>query len=385
MRPQSAIVVGAGIGGLAAACALVQRGWQVRVLERAKMLAEIGAGLTLSPNAMRSVTALGIEPQLRPWLSLPPYQISEDPLSGAETNRLVRGESALQQYGAPYAFVHRADLHNTLRQHLQSLSPDALLLGHDCESAVSGETSATVRCSGNRLFDADLIIGADGVRSIVRSALLGADAARYTGFVAWRALLPLDVVPAGSAPAGSAICFGIGKCFVRYLIEPRGLLNVVAFARQNNWVEESWSVPADSATPAALFADWHPALSALWRIVPRSTCFQWGLFDRDPIDSYAFGRVALLGDAAHPMLPFLGQGAALALEDAVVLARALDVDADVPEALARYNAVRQPRGRAAQLESRAAGQRLHGDGGDPREINEETLDYFCYDPLAVPL
>jgi salicylate hydroxylase len=144
-------------------------------------------------------------------------------------------------------------------------------------------------------------------------------------------------------------------------------------------------VPADPEVPARLFDDWHPALSALLRAAPRDRCYKWGLFDRDPIPTYAYGHLALLGDAAHPMLPFLGQGAALALEDAVVLARALGAEPDVAAALQRYDRARQPRGAAAQLESRAAGLRLHGEGESPRQVNEETLDYFAYDPASVTI
>ena len=383
MSKREAIVVGAGIGGLAAAIALARSDWKVRVLERAAELGEVGAGLTLSPNAMRTLAWLGVLPKLEKALFLPPYQISEDPASGAETGRIVRGARAIEQYGVPYAFVHRADLHTALVSSLTELQPDALQTATPCESVEASAMSVRVASSGGRSWTADLVVAADGLRSTVRAALVGADPARYTGFVAWRALLDYSRCPAGTLPAGSAVTWGLGRCFVRYRLEPRQLLNCVAFARQKAWAEESWNVPADPELPARLFDDWHPTLSALLRASPRDRCFQWGLFDRDPIPTYAYGRVALLGDAAHPMLPFLGQGAALALEDAVVLARSLSGSADVTQAVARYSAVRQPRGSAAQLESREAALRLHGEGGDPKTVNEETLDYFKYDATVV--
>jgi salicylate hydroxylase len=385
MQRRDALVVGAGIGGLAAALALARSGWGVRVLERAPALGEIGAGLTLSPNSMRALDWLGLRDALTPHLSLPPYQISEDPLTGAETGRIVRGPRAIEQYGVPYAFIHRADLHAVLANALRALAPDALVMGTACRSVAPADGGAVVTAESGQTWRAALVVGADGLRSSVRASLLGPETARYTGFVAWRALIDYDSAPPGSLPAGSAVTWGLKRCFVRYRLEPRRQLNCVAFAREAAWEREDWSVPADPEVPARLFDDWHPALSALLRAAPGGRCFKWGLFDRDPIDSYAFGPIALLGDAAHPMLPFLGQGAALALEDAVVLARCLEQHADVAKAVARYSSIRQPRGSAAQLESRAAGLRLHGEGVDPSTVNEETLDYFAYDPATVPV
>jgi salicylate hydroxylase len=383
MPTRTALVVGAGIGGVATALGLARQGWDVRVLERAGSLGEVGAGLTLSPNSMRALDWLGLRPALAAHLFAPPYQISEDPLTGAESGRIVRGERAIEQYGVPYAFIHRADLHATLVQVLLSLAPDALLTGVSCESVTPEADGALVTTSTGQQLRAALVIGADGLRSSVRTSLLGAQTARYTGFVAWRALLDYDRAPPGSIPAGSAVTWGLGRCFVRYRLDTRRQLNCVAFAREPQWEPEDWAVPADPEVPARLFDDWHPILSALLRAAPPGQCYKWGLFDRDPIGSYAYGRVALLGDAAHPMLPFLGQGAALALEDAVVLCRALEQYDDIGEAVQRYDRARQPRGSAAQLESRAAGLRLHGEGESPRAVNEETLDYFTYDAANV--
>lgn len=385
MTPGSALIVGAGIGGLALAAGLQRQGWRVRVIERAATLSEIGAGLTVSPNAARALGWLGVMPALQPCLSLPPYQIAEDPLTGVEKSRFVRGPTALAEYGAPYAFVHRADLHGVLRDAVATRDRGAIMLGRAVIGATATADEATVDLEDGTRLTADLVIGADGVKSAVRASLLGESAARYTGFVAWRGLLPFHAVECRAIPAGSAVAWGVGKLFVRYRIDPRAMLNFVSFAKQREWAGESWTIPADPAVPAELFADWHPALSALWRATPAQQCFQWGLLDRDPVERYDYGRIALLGDAAHPMLPFLGQGAALALEDAVVLSRALDVSADVAESLRRYSAARLPRGAAAQLESRAAGARLHGEGGDPRLVNEETLDYFRYDAATVAI
>ncbi len=385
MPRRVALVVGAGIGGLAMAIGLARRGWDVRVLERAPSLGEVGAGLTLSPNSMRALDWFGLRPALAAQLFVPPYQISEDPLTGIESGRIVRGDHAIEKYGVPYAFIHRADLHATLVQVLLSIAPDALLTGVAGVSVRTEADGAVVTTSTGESWRAALVIGADGLRSSMRTALLGAQPVRYTGFVAWRALLDYDAAPPGSIPVGSAVTWGLGRCFVRYRLDARRQLNCVAFAREPQWEAEDWSVPADPEVPARLFDDWHPTLSALLRAARPDRCYKWGLFDRDPIGSYAFGRVALLGDAAHPMLPFLGQGAALALEDAVVLCRALDGCDDIGEAVQRYSRARQPRGSAAQLESRAAGLRLHGDGADPSVVNEETLDYFSYDPATVPV
>ena len=383
---RKALVVGAGIGGLAAALALHRAGWQVQVLERATALGEVGAGLTLSPNAMLAIDWLGLGEPMSSRLSLPPWQVAEDPHTGAEIGRLLRGENAIDEYGAPYAFTHRADLHEVLVAAVSALGDNVILTGKGCCAAGSEADHAWVRTVDGEVFTADIVIGADGLRSAVRTSVAGEETPRFTGFIAWRGLLPYDQVPEGALPAGSAITFGPGRCMVRYRLEHRGLMNFVAFAPQEAWAEESWSVEADPEVPARLFDEWHPALAAILRASRAGSCHCWALFDRDPLPTYTFGRIALLGDAAHPMLPFLGLGAALALEDAVVLGRLLTDGGDPLEALQRYSTARQPRGSAAQLEARRAALRLHGQvEEDPREVNEETLNYFRYDAASVPL
>lgn len=382
---RKALIVGAGIGGLACALALHRAGWQVQVLERAAELGEVGAGLTLSPNAMQAIRWLGVEQAMQTRLSLPPWQVAEDPKTGAEIGRLVRGDAAIREYGAPYAFTHRADLHEVLVAAVKALGEDVILTGRGVCAAGSEDDHAWVRSDDGETFTADIVIGADGLRSAVRTAVAGEETPRYTGFIAWRGLLPYDQVPDGALPVGSAITFGPGRCMVRYRLEHRQLMNFVAFAPQEAWAEESWSVEADPEIPARLFDEWHPALAAVLRASRPGSCHCWALFDRDPLPSYSYGRIGLLGDAAHPMLPFLGLGAALALEDAVVLGRIMAETADPRAALERYSRARQPRGSAAQLEARRAALRLHGQGEDPREVNEETLDYFRHDPATVTL
>ncbi len=382
-RRREALIIGAGIGGLACALALQRTGWRVRVLERASELQEIGAGLTLSPNATRALGWLSVLDSLQGVLSLPPYQVMEDPESGREIGRFTRGARALEEYGAAYAFVHRADLQAGLAAAVRRLDPDAIRVGRDCvEVRAGGDGAAVVFADGSELRG-DLLVGCDGIRSRVRAALHPDESPRYTGYVAWRALVPYAKVSPSALPAGSAVVYGPRKVIVRYRLEPRRLLNVAAFAQRSAWTEEGWNVPADPAEPQALFADWHAGVRDTLAALTPGELFRWGLFDREPIDAYARGSIALLGDAAHPMLPFLGQGAALALEDAVVLARALAAEPAIPRALERYDALRRPRGTEAVLESRAAARRLHGEEGDPRTRNEQTLDYFRYDAGAV--
>jgi salicylate hydroxylase len=383
--PGQALVIGAGIGGLACALGLQRAGWSVRIHEKFAELREVGAGLTVSPNAARALEWLGVFESLRSRFTFPPYQIMEDPISGAEIGRLVRGPLTLEQYGAPYVFIHRADLHAGLAAAVRERDSDAIVLGRECVAVRSDEVRPVAVFADGSEVGADVLIGCDGIRSGVRAALYGDAMPRYTGFVAWRALIPYENASAAALPAGSAIDFGPGRCVVRYRLDARRLLNIAAFARRAEWTEESWTVPADPLELRALFADWHVGIRDALGAVREGELYRWGLFDRDPTNGYVRGAVALLGDASHPMLPFLGQGAALALEDAVVLARALASCPSIPEALARYAALRQPRGAEAVLESRAAGARLHGEGQDPRTRNEETLDYFRYDPATVAL
>jgi salicylate hydroxylase len=349
-------VIGAGIGGLAAACALRQRGFETQVYERAADLGEVGAGLQLGPNAVKVLRALGIEQALDRYAFEPTNIVSvswdcaelrfREPLKAVST----------QKYGARYLMTHRADLHRLLQERLPDRS---ITLGARCTGVTWRNGQAAATFDDGRTIEADVIVGADGINSEVRASLFGVQPARYTQQMAWRCMVPIDRVPTRVGPNGSV---AIGRDEYVGWIGPEGhvicypirggeLYNIFAGHVSEAWVDESWSVPSSIAELLAGYAGWNEAL--LEMLSHTMQCFKWGIRDRDPLASWTSGPIALLGDAAHPMMPTLAQGAAITLEDAYVLARALARHRDDPLAgLAAYEAERLPRARDVQLQAR---------------------------------
>jgi salicylate hydroxylase len=235
----------------------------------------------------------------------------------------------------------------------------------------------------------DLAIGADGVRSTMRGAVHRPEPPRFTGHIAWRGLVPMERIDPDILEPKCGVYIGPGHTFNRYVIRRGTLVNCVGFAEREGWTEEGWSIRADLDEIRREFEGWDPALQALLAAMPPDTCFKWGLFDRDPLPRWTLGRCTLLGDAAHAMLPFLGQGAAMAVEDGIVLARALADSDDVDRALARYEAARRERATFVQLRSREVPKRFHAADtdayGPEQHQTEEALGLFAYDPVTVEI
>lgn len=382
------VIAGAGLGGLALARAAQLRGLKVRVVERAPALAEIGAGLTLSPNAVKVYQGLGLEDALLAVATRPETQ---GVVHWQDARVLVeneRGDRPRQRYGADYLHILRSDAHRLLADAVTAADPGAVTLGVEVAGAGSDEAGAWLELAdGSRLAGA-VVVGADGVKSAVRASLFGVDAPVFTGHVAWRGVVPVEAVRGPLPALASGLAISPGKTFGFYALRGGTLINYVALSRRDAWAEEGWTVRADKAELVAEFAGWAPELIALIEATPDEDCFRWGLFARPPLPVWTSGRVTLLGDAAHPMLPFMGQGAAMALEDALVLARCLATFGPF-EALARYEAARRARATFVQAESRAKGQRV--EGADPsrytpnRHRNEESLGLFIYDAAKVML
>ena len=348
-------VIGAGIGGLAAACALRQRGFEVVVCERAAELGEVGAGLQLGPNAVKVLRALGIEERLLP-LACEPTNI----VSVAANDAHLRFREPLKaviaaQFGAPYLTAHRADLHALL----QAKVPAARIhLDAQCTGAASIGGAAVASFADGRQIEADLVVGADGINSAVRESLFGAQAARYTQQMAWRCIVPIHCVPTRIGP-GQSVAIGRDEYVgwigpdghvICYPIRGGELYNIFAGHVSEQWVEESWVVPSGLDELLAGFRGWNDALLDMLAHVEH--CYKWGIRDRDPLARWVSGRVALLGDAAHPMMPTLAQGAAITLEDAYALARQLARHDDPVAGLAAYEAERRPRASKVQLQAR---------------------------------
>jgi salicylate hydroxylase len=369
MTQPHALIAGAGIGGLSAALSLARAGWRVSVFESANALEEVGAGLQLSPNASAILRDLNVIERLRP-MCLAPESIRVRRASDGATLCLMRLRDAEKRWGAPYLLAHRADLQRAL---LDAVAEDASI---DLQTGAAVTNFAAtpkgvfveLRRGPVRLeASGDCLIGADGSRSLVRAKLLvGADSLTFSMRTAWRALIEADRVAPEALRLESCLWLGRKAHLVHYPLRGAAVVNVVAIIEENEPpMSEGWSDRGDPAVLAARFASWHRSARALlgaardWR--------RWPLLDRDPLSSWTAGRVALLGDAAHPMLPFLAQGAAQAIEDAGALGEALRREAlrperDVSRGLVAYAAGRLDRASRVQRESRVQGRVYHLSG-----------------------
>ncbi|MFO1209147.1 MAG: FAD-dependent monooxygenase [Amaricoccus sp.] len=346
-------VIGAGIGGLAAAVALARRGARVRVLERAPALGEVGAGLQIGPNGVAVLAALGLAPAAAALASAPAAVELRDHRDGRLVVRLPLGDAFVARYGRPYWQFHRADLLALLADAAAAAGVE-VLTGTRVEAVVAKGSGVRIETDG-ATCTAAVAVAADGLRSAVRAAHLAGQAPRFTGHVAWRGLVPADRVDA--PPAATQVTLAPGRHTVSYPLRGGRLVNLVAIEERAAWQPEGWATEDDPANLRRAFAGWPGAAGALLGAVDQ--CFLWGLFDHPPLPAWTSGRIALLGDACHPMLPFLAQGATMALEDAWVLADALDGAATPEAGLAAYAARRIARATRVQRAAAGAGRLYH--------------------------
>jgi salicylate hydroxylase len=348
-------VIGGGIGGVALTGALNQRGIEVKVFERAPAFGDVGAGIQMTPNAAKVLRGLGLADQLRRAGFLPQAIVGRNWRTARENFRTPLIEACPKLYGADFYHVHRADLHAMLA----SLVPDSsAVLSTSCVSVRNEANTAVATFDDGTEFEADLIVGADGVRSVVRNQLFGEEAPRFTGHMCYRAVVPFPDRRPDFVSPDSSFWMGPNGHVVTYYVRSGAAVNIVAVSETENWVEESWNALSSKEELLNTFKGWHPNLIQLFE--KADSVYKWGLFDRDPMKSWSSGRIALLGDSAHPMLPFLSQGAAMALEDGYVLAASLAAHGqDVHSALRDYQAERMPRTSRVQLESRERGKTYH--------------------------
>ena len=340
-----ALIIGAGIGGLSAALCLRARGWDVEVREASPELGEVGAGLQIPPNAMRVWRALGLDSDLQG------VSVRADALEAvrADGNELFRIALEGEPWGAPYLHIHRADYIDVLGRALRQSSPDALKLGCPVDPADIAD------------MEADIIVAADGIRSPFRTTLFDPAPHRWTGNVAWRAVVPTSELP-NPPPPTARVWMGSGRHAVTYRLRDGDLVNFVGVVEQDGWREEGWNTPGEREEAQAAFAAFAPMVRDILEDAPH--LHKWALFDRAPFETWVGGRVALLGDAAHPMLPFMAQGAAMAVEDAWVLADALDGAGGVEAGLRDYVRRRQPRAARVQAVSRRNAKLFHLGGAE---------------------
>jgi salicylate hydroxylase len=353
MRNLTVTIIGAGIAGLTVALALQRMGHRVRVREQAPRLGEVGAGVMLSPNATRVLFKLGVGAAIAVPSVKPTYTMVRDYRDGHQLSR-VSLQSASD--GAPFYYIHRADLHEILTKAVYENDPAAVILSSPYTE--------------DEQLDCDLLIGADGIKSKVRGLVADEVPTRFTGNVAWRGLVPVELLRPESRTPDSTIWVGPGRHVVRYAVRNGTVMNYVAMIEQSDWQEESWNTRADIRDVLSAFADWHPEVLDILENTPKDSCYKWGLFDRDPLPRLARGRIVLVGDAAHPMLPFMAQGAAMSIEDAGTLSALLGQHASIDLALAAYEAERLPRTSWVQQQSRR-NQQLYHDGKSGSEFDED--------------
>lgn len=350
------VIIGAGIGGLTAAASLRRFGFEPEVYEQASQLGEVGAGLQLGPNAVKVLRALGLEEPLLKVASEPPNIVSLNWNDASERFREPLRAISVREYGARYLTAHRADLHELL----QSLVPaSSIHLGVVCTNVSSSPSGATVTFADGREVTCDVLVGADGIHSVVRKDLFGKKPARFTRQICWRAMIPMDMVPERVGPNGSVrLAHGeysgwIGPAghIICYPIRADRVLNIFAGHVSEEWVDESWVTPSTNEELLAAYEGWNEAIREMLRKADR--CYKWGIYDRDPLESWVANRAVVIGDAAHPMMPTLAQGAAISIEDGYALARNFALVDDLDDALAAFERERVPRASAVQLQARA--------------------------------
>jgi len=332
------VVAGAGIGGLCAAIALTKVGFDVEVIERAPALTEVGAGIQLSPNAVMGLAGLGVAEAVLAVASRPEALEMRIGKTGEKVFSIPILKDAKKHYGAPYVHIHRADLIEILARGARFAGVQ-IRLNARVAAYVREDTGLRIGLDTGAIIPADLLVGADGARSTVRKQMLGEDQARYTGAVAWRITVPADVAP--DLPHSAIVWAGPGKHAVTYRVRRGELVNFVGVVETEKWHEESWDQPGDPGELAEDFGGWAPPIPDI--IAAAETCHLWSLFDRDPLPRWSDDRVTLLGDACHAMPPFQAQGAAMAIEDAIVLAKCLQAEGVSEASLRKYERLRKSR------------------------------------------
>jgi salicylate hydroxylase len=334
------LIVGAGIGGLAAALALLRDGHDVAVCEQAPQLAELGAGVQISANGARVLFALGLEDAIRRVWCEPAGKEIRLWNTGETWKLFDLGAESVARYGAPYFMIHRADLHGVLIDAVRKLAPDAIRLDARATGFDDNGAGVTLHLASGERVTGDALIGADGVHSRIRNILIGDDKAQFTGCMAWRGLVPVDKLPVHLRRNVGVNWVGPGGHIVNYFLRRGEIFNFVGIV-ERDWRVESWTEKGTREECAADFRNWNADIHAIIANIDQP--YKWALLGREPLTQLAFGRAALLGDAAHPTLPMLAQGANMAIEDGMILARCFGAYDNAATALAHYSAARVER------------------------------------------
>jgi salicylate hydroxylase len=362
-------VIGGGIGGLSAALHLLRAGFDAHVYEQAPRITEIGAGIQISPNASRLLIRLGLKPALDAAGVFPQAVHQRRWDDGRTLQRAPVGQLVDETFGAPYYHFHRADLANLLAA---ALPPERVHVGHKLIDFEQKGERVVARFENGATVEADVLVGADGIHSKVRHIVFGPEKARFTGCVAWRGLVPAEKVAHLGIEVASHNWMGPDGHVVHYWVSAGRFMNVVCVTEHGGWESESWTEKGNVADAAARYADWHPQVRSLIASFPET--YIWALHDRLPLPHWSEGRITLLGDACHPMLPFMAQGAAQSIEDGAALASLLTaMPDDVPGALRHYEDIRKPRATRLQEASANNRTRFHLPDGPEQEARDQAM------------
>jgi salicylate hydroxylase len=365
--PLRIAVIGGGIGGLTAALSLRQAGFTVDVYEQAPELTQIGGGINMGPNAVRILRRLGLAAGLDREGVRPLSTHQRRWQDGRTLQRAPLNPLCEELYGAPHITIHRADLLDVIAS---GFPAEHIHLGHRLTGPEDKGGGIEAWFENGARITADILVGADGINSTVRAALFGEEAPVFAGCVAYRGLVPAERITDLALETGNQSWVGPGAHLVHYPVSRGRLLNFVGWTEHDEWNREDWTDRATVARALAAFEGWHPQVRRI--ISAADTCFIWALFDRDPLLRWSLGRTTLLGDACHPMYPFMGQGAGQAIEDGAALAACLvsGGNADPAESLRRYERLRLPRVTRLQDMSRANKTRFHMHDGPAQEARD---------------
>lgn len=378
----SVAVVGAGPGGLGAALCLLNAGFDVQVYEQAPALGEVGAGVQLTPNASRILHRLGLAEALDRVAVRAEAWEQRRWDDGRVILRTPLGASVVARFGYPHYQMRRADLIAVLTE---ALPPGRLHIGHRCTSVDDRDDHVELRFADDTTVRADVVVGSDGIHSAVHRQLFGPQAPRFTGCAAFRGLVPTERIRGVDIEPTAQIWMGPGRHVAHYFVRGRELINFVAVVDRDDWTRESWSAQADPAEALAEFDGWHPQVRAILGAV--DSLYVLALFDREPMARWSAGRVTLLGDACHAMLPFMAQSAAQAIEDGATLAACLRrAGSEVSGALRAYEGLRIPRTARLQAMSADNKTRFHLPDGPAQSARDAEMaggsTDWSYDPIA---
>ncbi|MFN3145640.1 MAG: FAD-dependent monooxygenase [Paracoccaceae bacterium] len=368
MTKRKILIAGAGIGGLCLALSLIRRGFDVEVYESAPVLTELGAGIQIAANGTRLLLDLGLGPALEPLVSVAAGKEVRMWNTGQTWPLFDLGQDSIDRFGAPYWMVHRGDLHRVLCDAVEAARPGCIHLSARVTGFDDTDTGVTLHLQDGRRATGDLLVGCDGVHSAVRAQLFSAGAPEFTGILAWRGLAPMAALPAELRRLVGTNWIGPGGHVVTYPVKSGQFLNFVGLTENDNWTSESWNEMGTHAQVHADFDGWHPLIHRI--IDELDQPYRWALAGRQPMTAWSRGRVTLLGDACHPTLPFLAQGAIMAMEDAFVLTTCLVDHDDHTSAFTRYEALRIER----------TTQIVNGSAANTKRFHNPALA----DPVAAP-